>query len=388
MARLSVLVEGWRGINHSYALVNQHQLLQLKEAEVDLFHKDVPFFSPSWSIDKNHSGFALKQHQKIMDIQNYDRQIPPDIIYRISSPFDFSDSPANKIFVFGPPEFQNLNGLFFGATLNEAISNEKLNIVTPSKWSSEAFLKAGFSAEKIHVVTHGVDPDLFLAGDEERRSKIRVELGLEKGDFMLLSISSLHLNKGPDILIEAFARLRLKYKNLRLIIKDQSNVYGVHGKDFMKSFQKKSSSMYLSEETLKSIIFISQNLSLKQLQGLYLASDCYVSPYRAEGFNLPPLEASACGVPVIVTKGGPTDDYFPDLIGAQIESSIVSTKDLVYLEPDMDSLIFQIEKVMNTCVLSAAEKIELSRKIRDKYSWEKVSKSLLGVLTTNPIALT
>ena len=381
MARLSILVEGWRGINHSYALVNQYQLLQLKGAsDIDLFHKDAPFHFAHWNVKKNYSGLTFEQHQKIADIPNYDRQNPPDVIYRISSPYNYSDSTAKRIFVYGPPEDQNLAGKFFGATVNEAISNEKFKIITPSNWSSQAFLRAGFPAEKIHIVTHGVDPDLFLAGDEERRSKFRAALGVKDDDFVLLSVSALTWNKGPDILIQAFAKLRQKNKNLKLIIKDQNNLYGIPGKDFIKAFQKNSSSADLSEEILRSIIFLSENLSLAQLQGLYLASDCYVSPYRSEGFNLPPLEASACGIPAIVTRGGPTDDYFPDLIGTQIESSIVSNGDSIHLEPNMDDLIYQIEKMINSNKFSVAEKIKLSHKIREKYSWEKVSNLLLKLI--------
>ena len=39
------------------------------------------------------------------------------------------------------------------------------------------------------------------------------------------------------------------------------------------------------------------------------AADVYVSPYHAEGFNLPVLEAVACGIPVVVSAGGSTEDF-------------------------------------------------------------------------------
>src|SRR5262249_44426075 len=40
-----LLVEGWRTSCHSYALVNQHQLLQLaRDPRFELFHLDIPFF--------------------------------------------------------------------------------------------------------------------------------------------------------------------------------------------------------------------------------------------------------------------------------------------------------------------------------------------------------
>jgi glycosyltransferase involved in cell wall biosynthesis len=42
---------------------------------------------------------------------------------------------------------------------------------------------------------------------------------------------------------------------------------------------------------------------------LFQAADVFVSPYKAEGFNMPALEAAACGTLVVATKGGATDDF-------------------------------------------------------------------------------
>ena len=44
---------------------------------------------------------------------------------------------------------------------------------------------------------------------------------------------------------------------------------------------------------------------------LFAACDVLVHPYRGEGFGLPVLEAMACGLPVVVTAGGPTDEFVP-----------------------------------------------------------------------------
>ena len=46
-----------------------------------------------------------------------------------------------------------------------------------------------------------------------------------------------------------------------------------------------------------------------ELARLHRASDLYASPYRGEGFNMPVLEAAACGLPLLVTAGGATDDF-------------------------------------------------------------------------------
>jgi hypothetical protein len=96
MTKLKVLVEGWLGINHSYALVNQHQLLQLKSFDIDLYHKDVPFISTKWNTEKNYSGFTSDQHQALMDIPNLDDKNRADVIYRISSLYNYADANAKK----------------------------------------------------------------------------------------------------------------------------------------------------------------------------------------------------------------------------------------------------------------------------------------------------
>ena len=49
---------------------------------------------------------------------------------------------------------------------------------------------------------------------------------------------------------------------------------------------------------------VSESLSFTGVRRLYHAADVLVSPYKAEGFNLPVLEAAASGLTVIVTLGG------------------------------------------------------------------------------------
>jgi hypothetical protein len=53
-----LLIEGWRGINHSFAMVNQHQILALGRcSSLQLHHKDMPFFMPNWNAKSNDAGF-------------------------------------------------------------------------------------------------------------------------------------------------------------------------------------------------------------------------------------------------------------------------------------------------------------------------------------------
>ena len=100
---------------------------------------------------------------------------------------------------------------------------------------------------------------------------------------------------------------------------------------------------------LKDLIIISKNINLDEIKDIYSITDCYVSPYLAEGFNLTPLEAAACGTQIVVTKGGSTDDYFDPCLGHQIESTEKKINtNFSICQPKLDSLVHILEnKIIN-----------------------------------------
>jgi glycosyltransferase involved in cell wall biosynthesis len=96
---------------------------------------------------------------------------------------------------------------------------------------------------------------------------------------------------------------------------------------------------------LNAISLIPANLTMDQMNSIYNVCDCYVSPYRAEGFNLPVYEAMACHIPVIVTSGGATDDFAQGPNARQIRSTLhknTMVQDRIipaFCEPDLDHLV-------------------------------------------------
>ena len=77
---------------------------------------------------------------------------------------------------------------------------------------------------------------------------------------------------------------------------------------------------------LPRIVLIDEDLSTDELAALYRACDVLVHPYRGEGFAMPVLEAMACGLPAIVTAGGPTDEFLPADAGWRIDARPVPVR--------------------------------------------------------------
>jgi glycosyltransferase involved in cell wall biosynthesis len=357
-------------------MVNQWQLLALAGSSHPLRHRDVPFFRPHWSAEKNSGGFTPEQNAAIAGIPAPLPGEPFDVTYRISFPYNVGPAGSGRLFVFGTAEAELTDRMLANGDLRGAARDDGLVIVTPSQWSRGGFLRAGFDGARVLVIPHGVDPRTFYPVDAEERLRFRDLLKLKATDFALLTLGAMTPNKGIDLLIVAYATLKQRYGNLRLLLKDQRNLYGIDAQRYFGEVRHSKHGHLLTESAIADVVFIPQNLNLGQLRRLYGASDCYVAPYRAEGFNLPPLEAAACGVPVVLTKGGSTDDYFRPLMGSQIEAKLNAAGELRFLEPDLDSLIAGLAAIIEGTI--ACGGAPASRHVHEHFSWARVTGQLLS----------
>jgi glycosyltransferase involved in cell wall biosynthesis len=168
-----------------------------------------------------------------------------------------------------------------------------------------------------------------------------------------------------DVLITAFAKARQKNKRLKLLLKDQRSTYLMNSDSYVQQTLKDIG--INDPEIIDSIRLLSGHLNLAQLNSLYNIADAYLTPYRAEGFNLPALEAQTCGTPVIATSGGATDDFLDRskniLIEGQFFENAALKDDLkinAYIEPNLEHLIQTLE----TTDLNASRK-----GVSDQFSW-------------------
>ena len=345
----NILIEGWRGINHSYAMVNQYHLLELaRHPGLTMYHQDCPFPSKRWSTTTNNPQFPTDMRAVIAQVPTPDGQAL-DAVLRIASPFERSPAKARKVLTFmtaegglGPENFPS------DAPSIDLMFSGNASIVCPSHWSHMKLQEYGFPGERIAIVPHGVHPELFYPMEDAEREAARTRLGLRVEDHVFLNLGAMSVNKGIDLLLRAFFEVRQHHPQARLVLKDEKNLYGLSGvvvvQDAMRRYPHLS-----NQDMLDSIKLLSVTLPVTEMRNLYCLADSYVSPYRAEGFNLPVIEAIACGTPVIVTAGGATDDFCEARTSLQVAAKRIRNADAnwsgsgYHLEPDLDALVAAME---------------------------------------------
>ena len=125
--------------------------------------------------------------------------------------------------------------------------------------------------------------------------------------FKFLFVGGTIGRKGPDLLLQAYLKNFTDKDDVCLVIKDFGGKSVYAGQTFEAQIHAAQSAPNAPE-----ILYLNDELAPDALPGLYTACNCLVLPYRGEGFGLPVLEAMACGLPVIVTAGGSTDDFVRD----------------------------------------------------------------------------
>lgn len=380
-----ILVSGWRSIPHSYAVVSEYLCLELlrRAPGLRLFFQDMPYFNPSWQAS---GGMHCADSEAAL------RSIPPPPAdlrahaeLRIEYPYDLlRPARAARTTVFGTAEYLSVPPSFMagGVDVMEAQERNGFRILAPSNWAKRGFVRSGAAAENVTVLPLGFDPLVFKPVTQERRAQIRAELGISPGDFVFFHAGNMSLNKGLRFLLPAFARLAQVHPHAKLLLKGLDSLYSSK-----QSFEAQFAGLApeVAHAVASRLRYVGDRLSYAGMASLYQASDCYISPYVGEGFNMPVLEAAACGLPVICTAGGPTDDFVTEDFALPIASTlepvaVANTPHAMGLLPDPEHLAH-----LMLCVTDDAEFRESARAagpqyVGERFTWAKVVDRLLPII--------
>ncbi len=393
----TLCIEGWRGVSHSIALVNQYQMLVLLRdsawrADWQLYHHDLPFFLKHWNTRQMPAGFTPDEQAAIDAVPAPPAGLVPDCTLRISSPFKSAITPGVRTLTFMVTECGLVDDCFDAPPADpQAFTRDDNRIITPSAWSRDRLVDGGMDPAGIVVVPHGVKVDTFTPLQPADRAAGRAALGIADDEVLFVNVGVATWNKGLDILIKAFAQVRKQYPRARLLLKDHKALYGI-GADRTLAQVSRDNPGLIDSQVLAGISVVSGSLDQSQLRALYGVADAYVSPYRAEGFNMPVLEAMACGTPVIVTGGGATDDFCPPALSLKLPSREGTKADEPsmfgrFLVPAHDALVQAMADVAEGRVdRHAAERLAARELLVRQYSWAAVTRGLQDLVAQQAVA--
>lgn len=264
-------------------------------------------------------------------------------------------------------------------SLREGHSNSDLIIITPSHWSRTGFIRSGANPDRTIVIPCGIDPNIYKPLTKLEREALRKQLGWD--GFVFLNVGAGTPNKGMDLLLKAFAVVVESYPEARLVLKGEESVYE---SDSLIAQNIDELTFDEAEKVLSRMAYIGETLSFEKMAQLYQAADAYVSLYLAEGFNMPALEAIACGLPVICTKGGPTDDFTTPDFAFHVESTLQSgtSKDgqIFRLMPDLEHSIALMKNIIEQPELCDLASVTGPKFAMAGFTWKHVVDQLLEVL--------
>jgi glycosyltransferase involved in cell wall biosynthesis len=345
----------------------------------------MPPFLKHWKTFESIEGFLLsrEESEEFSRIERYGKSSPflnIDVVYRIYVPFNvLPDQLGLPTAVFYTAELQHLCDPWFtpGGSLEQFIkgcNTKEIIAFTPSQWSAELLKKHG---APVNVVPHGVDPTKLYPDVKERRV-IRQSLHIEDSTCVFLNVGAMVKCKNVAGILKAFYSLIVEkgVSDVRLVLKTDSQMY-----DALKYIETEVNILTntMQIDTDKWMFDVCPKLTVLDgvlgyggMRGIYNAADFYISPYRAEGFNLPVLESVACGVPVIVTDGGPAVEFVQRDGGYALfpKTELTTEGPTSFLSTDVEDIS---EKMFE-----AVEKRDIMRKnaetsgvkyVTDNYTW-------------------
>lgn len=266
----------------------------------------------------------------------------------------------------------------------------------PSKHNKRVFSSSGVTKDikvfplGIDEILYGkVDPDRNTLGNIEQPPNVFVNLlgqpvkkGIKK--FRFLTLFGWSYRKGPDILIKSFVENFTDKDDVCLIVvsrhsgsPEQSHI------DVIKSEVDKYAKSVRGGK-FPQIILYPHVIPEAMMPEIFKMGHCFIHTSRGEGFSLPQIEASACGLPVISCNNTGMSEYLTDQNSYIIrnEKTEVCNPEMHWITPYYHGQLFpklgraeidQAKKHMTTVMTDYDGAIEKAKRLRklvfQKYTW-------------------
>jgi glycosyltransferase involved in cell wall biosynthesis len=211
----------------------------------------------------------------------------------------------------------------------------------------------GLDERNVAVQHNGVDPAQFNP-DPKAGAAERKELGIDGR--IVLYVGRVNSQKGTDLLLESFALLRRRVKDVSLIVAGPISQFGPQR-------DPRAAASWAQQINDAGGIYLGP-VEEAGLAGIYNTADVFVMPTRTlEMFGMAAVEAQACGIPVVASDHGGLRETVPEDCGGRFPSG-----DAPALAAMMERLI-EDEELRERC--SEAALVNAGR-----FTWDEVTADL------------
>lgn len=234
-------------------------------------------------------------------------------------------------------------------------ANKVTTISYYSKTEIQRF--TGVAADKVEVIHLGLDNELFRPIDDTINcQRVRVRYNLPNQ--YILFVGNVKPNKNLRRLVDGFAKLLTELPNLNLVITGRQEGFITGDPELFTRIQV--------DKALSDRIIFTGFVDTNDLPILYSLAKLFVFPSIYEGFGFPPLEAMACGCPVVASNVS----SIPEICG----------KAAHYIDPFDPNDIARGLQIVATNSELRSQLVETGYWQCRRYNWEVSSKKFIQVV--------
>ena len=197
-------------------------------------------------------------------------------------------------------------------SLVNATARRAAVVITDSECSRREIVRLlGIPSERVRAIPLGVEPIFMPAWDQMGMDRVRERLDLPER--YLLYVGGADVRKNIGVLLRAMAMLRA-----RVAADPTDPAVGVPplviaappiavATAQRPDWRAQAHALGLGPEAVRFVDYIAE----EDLPAVYRGAEAFVFPSRAEGFGLTPLEAMACGAPVLCSDAS----SLPEVVG-------------------------------------------------------------------------
>lgn len=283
----------------------------------DIYHSFIPAFVPS-----------IKAKQRVMTIYDAIPAIHPEFFSK-----NIVDAWWNSVNSMNPKRD-------WAMCISRATCDDFVRIT-------------GFPKERTSIITLGIDKKFVRCNCQNTRGRVAKKYNLPDGEWVL-SLSALEPRKNLAGLVNAMIGIWRSGRKTKLVL---AGPVGWKIDDFLNRIA--------SDPEIRNMVHLTGFIDDDDLPVLYSMTSCFVYPSFYEGFGLPPVEAMACGAPVVTSN----TSSMPEAVGDA--ALLIDPK-------NPETIASAILRILDDKVLSQTL-AEKGIKQAARYTWEQCAEDCMAV---------